>query len=127
VEEEENQHDRGSWSPEKTQAWTLALYPLVIIGLSIFMVLTEKKITTDVSGLFLGLLTAGTLHAAATKKKGESNADSNDSHPDDESVRKSGDPEVESRNRSWTDNLNRWRNGHFRVRRNQMGGLRASN
>jgi len=58
-------------TPEKTQAWSLALYPAVVLGLVVFMILSGRQVTTDVIGLFIGLIAAGSLKAVVQKKGGE--------------------------------------------------------
>lgn len=94
-------------TPEKTQAWGLALIPLAIIFLVTFMVVTRRPITTDVIGLFIGLLTAGSLQAAV-QKKGQSRGDTSDSDNPSGRVRRISREELD------TDDWRRSNDSHRR-------------
>lgn len=109
-------------TPESTKAWTLAFYPAVIILVVVFIVITNRPITTELIGLCVGLLTAGSLKVAI-KKSGENddNVNSNGDSPDD--LRNSGDQKLASDNRSRPNNFDRWWNNYFRLWSNEVGGL----
>jgi hypothetical protein len=107
-------------TPEKTQAWSLALYPAVILSLVVFMIVLNRPITTDIIGLFIGLVTAGSLQAAVKKRKVE-NADVNRNDDTDPGVHPTSDKKLGFNDWRGPDDIDRWRNGRFRLRRSQMG------
>jgi hypothetical protein len=86
--------DWSKFTPETTQAWGLAMYPIIVLVLAVFMVVTRRPITTDISGLFLGLTVAGSLQAAV-KRKAASNADSNNNDRADDDIHRSRNSELE--------------------------------
>lgn len=88
---------RFEFTPEKTQAWGLALIPSVILILVVFMVVTKRPITTDIIGLFIGLITAGSLKAAIQKRGGEQRGNDSDSGQSDRDIRVSGREELETK------------------------------
>lgn len=61
-------------TPDNLYAWTLALYPLAILVGFGFLLITHQEITTELVGLFIGLLTAGSLKVAI---KGGNNREEN--------------------------------------------------
>lgn len=109
-------------TPEKTQAWGLALIPVVIITLVVFMVVTRRPITTDIIGLFIGLITAGSLQAAV-QKKGQSRGDSSDSANPSGRVHRIGSEELETDDWRRSHNSHRRRFGLVRLYSNQMDYL----
>ncbi len=118
-----NKNQRRDWSqftPEKAQAWGLAMYPLIVIILVVFMVVSRRQVTTDISGLFLGLTVAGSLQAAV-KKRGVQNAQSNDSRDSDDDIRGSSNSALEIRDRGRPNNSDRGTDRSLRVRLSQMG------
>jgi len=102
-----NKKHPKDWSkitPETTQAWGLAMYPIIVLVLAVFMVVTRRPITTDISGLFLGLTVAGSLQAAV-KRKAASSADSNNNDRPDDDVRHSRNSELEGSDRRRSSNF----------------------
>lgn len=112
-------------TPEKTQAWGLALIPLVIIVLVVFMIITRRPITTDIIGLFIGLITAGSLQAAV-QKKGTFRGDSGDSANPSGRVRRIGSEELETDDWRRPHDSHRRRFGLVGLCSNQMDYLSGS-
>lgn len=107
-----NIHRKKQITPEKAQAWSLAMYPLVILALVIFMIVTNRPITTDVIGLFMGLIAAGSLKAVV-QKKGDDRAKSDDSSDHSRNVHRTRSEELETNDWRRPDDPNRWRYSHI--------------
>lgn len=100
-------------TPEKTQAWSLALYPAVILILVVFMIITNRQVTTDIIGLFIGLVAAGSLQAAVQKKGGDSD---NRTGPDGNTrgVHRPSSEELATDDWRRPDDPNRWSDRRLR-------------
>lgn len=55
-------------SPENLKNWTFAMYPAAALVGSGFLLVTERKVTTETVGLIVGLLTAGTVQAVVKER-----------------------------------------------------------
>lgn len=98
---------KREFTPEIAQAWTLALYPAAMLLGVAFLLGTNTEITTEIIGLFIGLLTAGSLEAAVKKsrsKNGESGANRSYSDSDRDRVRPPSQEELGDDNRRRSDN-----------------------
>lgn len=113
---------RGDWTPEKAQAWTLAFYPLAVILMAIFLVVSGRPLTTDHIGLFGALIVVGSLQAAV-KRKGEKDVQSDDRGRHSDDLHRSRKEKLEQSDRFWPDNPDLWRSRLVRLRGNQMDGL----
>lgn len=111
------------FTPEKTKAWTLALYPAAAaIGVA-FLLITNRPITTEIIGLFVALLTAGGLQVAI-KKNGDASNDNPDRASDrDRGLRNTRSKELGQDDWRGTDDSDRWGHRCVRIWRGQMGRL----
>lgn len=113
------------FTPEKTKAWTLALYPAAAAVGVAFLLITNRPITTEIIGLFVALITAGGLQVAI-KKNGDSYADPDRTSSRDRGVRDTGSKELGKDDWRGTDDSDRWGNRCVSIRGREMGGLPAA-
>lgn len=108
------QKDWSKLTPERTQAWGLAMYPIIVLVLAVFMVVTRRPITTDISGLLLGLTVAGSLQAAV-KRKVDGSAESNNTNDPGGNVRGTSNTSLENSSRGRTGNPDNGSNSRIRI------------
>lgn len=84
-------------------AWLFAIYPLIIIGAFLYVVIRGISISVELAGLFIGLLTAASIRTGL--KQGKKNNDSSDNN-DDDGVLRFGKEQLESDSGSGTDDFN---------------------
>lgn len=93
------------WSPERTQAWTLALFPAAVLVFSSFLIFAHQDITVDKISLLIALLTGGALQVTITKREKRGQSDSNGNNRSD--IRSSGKDELAQNDRSGPNYFNR--------------------
>ena len=113
---------KHDFTPETTRAWTLALYPAIIVGVIIFMIVTNRPINTEAIGLFIGLLTAGSLQVAIKKNGDKSDNDFNALDPSSD-IHSSSPSKLEQGNRSGTDDSDPWDDRNLSLWGYEVGGL----
>lgn len=109
------------FTPNNVYTWSLALYPIsILLGLG-FLLITNVKITTELAGLLIGLLTAGGLKVAIKSDK-DKEEDKDDYYHRNylDYIRRFVNIELEQNDRRGPDDSDRRFDFHDRVYRRRL-------